>query len=80
MELIEARDTVAGGGRHEVAVRPAVGAGGELVAGATVAAGMLARLDLEHPVLAAQPSRDRLAAAAWLMTYRSPPDPTRLRR
>jgi len=28
--------------------------------------------NLEHAVLAAQPAREKLAAAAWLMTYRSP--------
>ncbi|MHA6631825.1 tyrosine-type recombinase/integrase [Pseudonocardia sichuanensis] len=37
----------------------------------SLAAGMLARLDAEHPALAARPDRDRLLAAAWLATYRS---------
>jgi integrase/recombinase XerD len=38
---------------------------------ARLAAGMLARLDAEHPALAGRPDRDRLLAAAWLATYRS---------
>lgn len=71
MEQIGVRDALAGGAGHEVAVMPAAWVGGELAAGATLAAGMLARLDLEHPVLAAAPPREKLAAAAWLMTYRS---------
>jgi len=38
---------------------------------ARLAAGMLTRLDAEHPVLAGRPDRERLLAAAWLATYRS---------
>ena len=72
MEQIDFRGALAGGAGHEVMVTPAAGAGGALAAGATLAAGMLARLDLEHPDLAAAPRREKLAAAAWLMTYRSP--------
>lgn len=37
-----------------------------------VAAALLSRLDAEHPALAGLPARERLLAAAWLGSYRSP--------
>jgi integrase/recombinase XerD len=42
------------------------------VAATPAAVALLARLDTDHPTLAAQPARERLLAAAWLAGYRSP--------
>ena len=54
---------------------PAEASTDESMDGSTTAApaavALLARLDADHPVLAAGPARERLLAAAWLAGYRS---------
>ena len=58
-------------GSPAISPAPAVPSDGS-APGAPAAVALLARLDTDHPTLAARPARERLLAAAWLAGYRSP--------